>query len=50
MGEGGVVVRGLAGAEERLEVGVFLGGGRGVDSVDALGRPYLLCSADSAAE
>jgi hypothetical protein len=43
MGEGDVVVRGL-------EEGVFLGGGRGVDSVDAYGRPYLLCSADSAAE
>jgi hypothetical protein len=46
LGKDGVVARGFPGAE----VSDFLEGGRrGVDSEDALGRPYLLCSVDSAA-
>lgn len=51
MGKDGIVARGLLGAEGGLEVSDFLEGGRrGVDGEDRLGRPYLLCSVDSAAE
>ena len=51
MGRDSLIARGLLGAEEGLEVSGFLEGGRrGMDGEDMLGRPYLLCSVDSAAE
>jgi hypothetical protein len=51
VGKDGMVARGLLGAEEGLQASDFLEGGRrGVDGEDRVGMPYLLCSAESAAE